>query len=38
MARPHVSVHLQRHLVVLAIAAAAFFVAFLVVDGNTASV
>jgi glycosyltransferase 2 family protein len=38
MARPHVSVHLQRHLLMLAAAAAAFFIAFLLVDRNTTSV
>ena len=38
VARPHVAVHLQRHLIMLAGAAAAFFVAFLIVDNNTVSV
>jgi membrane-associated phospholipid phosphatase len=36
--RPHVAVHLQRHLVLLAGAAAAFFFAFLIVDNNPDSV
>ena len=38
MARPHVSVRARQHLIVLAIAAAAFFVAFLIVDDNTAAI
>ncbi len=38
MARPHVAVHFRRHLIVLAGAAAAFFVAFLIVDNNTVSI
>jgi len=38
VSRPHVSVHLPRHVLLLAGAAAAFFVAFLIVDRSTESV